>query len=89
MKHVKYLITANLNKNKNKDSASVFATFTQDQKYKSNGIIDILHNPDSSTPHFVIVNIRSRKNDDSELIIHAVGSDVNKYTINSMNVNGH
>lgn len=78
-----------LPKDKNKDSANISVLFTHEDKYKSNGVIDILRNPDTSTPHFIVINTRARKNSDSELLIHAVGSDINKYAINSIKVNGH
>lgn len=81
--------TGNLNKSKNKDSVNVSATFTAEKTYKSDGVIDMLRNPDTSAPHFVVVNMRARKNDDSEFIIHGVGSNIHKYTINTINVNGH
>ena len=84
------IYTAKLAKDKNKDSANVSAIFMADQKYKSDGQVDMLRNPDIGDAQFVVVNTRARKNDDSELIIHGVGSNDNhKYTVSSVTVNGH
>ena len=84
------IYTAKLAKDKNKDSANVSAIFIADQKYKSDGQVDMLRNPDIGDAQFVVVNTRARKNDDSELIIHGVGgNDNHKYTVSSVTVNGH
>ncbi len=82
--------TGKLAKDKNKDSASVSAIFMADQKYKSDGLVDIIRNPDIGDAQFIVVNTRARKNDDSELIIHGVGgNNKHKYTVTSITVNGH
>lgn len=81
--------TGALDAAKFQDSASISAVFARsDIKYKSDGVIDILRNPDSAKANFTIVNSRALRNADAEFNIHANGR-LNRYQINKITVNGH